>query len=104
MTDGVAQRGERNVRFINESGKTYGQYYVIEPVTVEGVIDAHARFRCLCSCGTETIVTGQSLRAKTSTRCNACRNADYAKRIAACNRGRRAQCLALRIAKTARTK
>lgn len=54
---------------VDESGKTYGQLQVLEYCGRSKGKAKHAMFRCLCSCGKVTEVTGTNLRSGHTTSC-----------------------------------
>lgn len=54
----------------DETGKTYGQWTVIERAPSKG--NTAARWRVRCSCGNEAEVVGTTLRNGSSTRCQSC--------------------------------
>lgn len=54
-------------KHIDETGKLYGELTVISLVKGE-----RTKWKCKCSCGNETLVTGWSLRAGKSKSCGKC--------------------------------
>jgi 5-methylcytosine-specific restriction endonuclease McrA len=58
------------IMFKNLTGLTFGKWTVIsrEPSNKNGT----AMWKCLCECGTESVLQGGSLRAGTSTQCHKC--------------------------------
>ena len=59
--------------YVDLSGKTFGQYYVIR--RVENSPSGQPSWECRCSCGSVRVVTGSALRDGRSYRCKDCKHA-----------------------------
>lgn len=63
--------------FIDLTGQTFGEWYVLARVPKEKHPNSRSIYwLCRCSCGNEVEVLGDSLRAKKSTKCQQCANAN----------------------------
>lgn len=64
----MARGGDSSITFVDLTGKQIGSWSVIEYVRPK-------RWRCICVCGREKLVLGQSLRNGISRSCVSCANA-----------------------------
>lgn len=57
-------------RGIDETGNTYGKWFVVERVLNPN--KTGALFKCRCECGHEQEILGKRLRAGETTQCQTC--------------------------------
>lgn len=62
-----------SARRIDLTGQRFGSWTVIKPATRECGTATNAHWLCRCDCGTESVVSGKSLRIGGSTGCFYCR-------------------------------